>query len=529
MGWDDLWQPILNDILGALGWVGLLLGGGYSDDSGEEISNPLTGEYTATRDPATGTIDFTGTAPSDWTSINVTAADLPTLSVYYQDPVITLSDTFPNAGDGVDANPNRDDENPFSATGPQALASNGSVTPNSSSDSDPSVVRLTPPPEVVYFSTDFSPTPRAAPAATAPQPAPSTVSTVTPAVASDYDPAADRGDLPSIFVPPSYPPIDTWPTPGLSAPSTTSLPSTAPSFGNTTSGYSIAPPPAVSPLGAYDALPKGVLWTQFMGAARDAADPNNPWWARSILFGAGSLAAPIAGVEELFRRGVNAVSDFGIRGGEYAGRASLFLDRGEYAEAIEEGLFGFASEATAFVSAASILQPYTSVAPRTPLEVDLPADFLSEEMPTFNPDHPSALGPLDPVTDAVTVQKAVPAQELHFIRASDSVGVPGKTTYVTLPFDTEGLNGIESVYDKLTLGYPGSTFSRSGASIELRLEVPNQSFSIPQGTTGGTGFTEGGAIEFSIQSQPVGTITGFRLHLPGYTGPWQSFNPFLPR
>jgi hypothetical protein len=80
------------------------------------------------------------------------------------------------------------------------------------------------------------------PAATAPPTPPVTSSTVTPPVASDWNPAADRGDLPGIFVPPSYPPIDTWPTAGQSAPPTTSLPSTAPSFDNTTGGFSIAPP-----------------------------------------------------------------------------------------------------------------------------------------------------------------------------------------------------------------------------------------------------------------------------------------------
>lgn len=56
-------------------------------------------------------------------------------------------------------------------------------------------------------------------------------------MASDYNPAADRADVPDVYVPTySYPPIDTWPTAGLNAPPITSSPST------------VTPPPnAVTP------------------------------------------------------------------------------------------------------------------------------------------------------------------------------------------------------------------------------------------------------------------------------------------
>lgn len=51
------------------------------------------------------------------------------------------------------------------------------------------------------------------------------LSTVIPAT-SDYNPAAERGDAPQVYVPPSPPPIENWPTTGLSAPPSTSSPPT---------------------------------------------------------------------------------------------------------------------------------------------------------------------------------------------------------------------------------------------------------------------------------------------------------------
>ena len=58
------------------------------------------------------------------------------------------------------------------------------------------------------------------------QPTPTVTSSTAGPVASDYNPAADRGDVPNVYVPPSYPPIDTWPTAGSSALPNTSSPST---------------------------------------------------------------------------------------------------------------------------------------------------------------------------------------------------------------------------------------------------------------------------------------------------------------
>ena len=102
------------------------------------------------------------------------------------------------------------------------LADNGAVVvaPTVTPNVDESgVVRLKPLPEV-YFPEELPQTPpRAAqpPLATAPSSPPVTPSTVTPAVASDYDPRIDRGDLPQIYSPPPVRTLGDLPTAGLSA------------------------------------------------------------------------------------------------------------------------------------------------------------------------------------------------------------------------------------------------------------------------------------------------------------------------
>jgi hypothetical protein len=400
LGWDLSLQPIWDEAMASLGWVGKLLGGGASDGLGDQLGqneNSFTGQ--------TGSIDpFTGGWNTDPFSLGMEPEFIPLGAgggTNASSGGGRFGDHFTNAADGV---PNADIadtgevDNPFAAPRndtSQLQASNGSGTTKilvypspqpsplssiSSSDAPPSAIRWDSEPVVIYVTPTSSPSPAS------PPPALSTVSTVTPPVASDYNSAIDRGDLPNIFVRPSYPPIDTWlnaPPDVPPGPSTVSpaMPPTASPTMPAASGFSIAPPPAVSPPGAYD-VPQGFLWSQFSGAAHDAADPNNPWWARGALFVLGSLASPISVAEEMFRSGINTVSNMGIGAGEHLGRASLWWSQGEYGKAFEDESFSVASESNAFDSAASILQPYTALAPRTPPSFELPADFLAEETPT---------------------------------------------------------------------------------------------------------------------------------------------------
>ena len=94
--------------------------------------------------------------------------------------------------------------------------------------------------------------------------------------------------------------------------------------------------------------------------AREMNDANNPAWARGLLYGLGSVAAPLALFEEGLRAAVNSVSENAIRAGENMGRASLWWEQGEYGEAAEDSFFAIAEGASAFVTAAQIGQPFAS-------------------------------------------------------------------------------------------------------------------------------------------------------------------------
>jgi hypothetical protein len=126
------------------------------------------------------------------------------------------------------------------------------------------------------------------------------------------------------------------------------------------SGYVIRPPPQVSAQGAYNFIPQGFVWSQFQSAAREVNDANNPAWARGLLYGLGSAAAPLALFEEGLRDALNAVSDMATRGGEQMGRASMWWEQGGYGEAVEDSLFAIVDESTAFVGALQIAQPVVS-------------------------------------------------------------------------------------------------------------------------------------------------------------------------
>jgi hypothetical protein len=176
--------------------------------------------------------------------------------------------------------------------------------------------------------------------------------------------APDPAPAPQIFSDPSY----TATTFGTAPITTPAPPANAiPAPPNTSiapGGYAIARPPPVSPQGTYNFLPPQFAWTQFEGAARDMSDPNNPLWARGLLYGLGVALSPLALFEEGLRDAINAVSDTGIRAGENMARASAWWQQGGYGDAAEDALFAIAEEATAFVGAVQILQPVASAVQR---------------------------------------------------------------------------------------------------------------------------------------------------------------------
>ncbi len=100
-------------------------------------------------------------------------------------------------------------------------------------------------------------------------------------------------------------------------------------------------------------VPEGFVYTQYQEALREADDPNNPWWARGILYGLATLASPLALVEEYVARPLTNVPFFvhntGVRLGERLARGYLLAgeeDRSleatvEFLEATKEFAIGF--------------------------------------------------------------------------------------------------------------------------------------------------------------------------------------------
>jgi RHS repeat-associated protein len=125
-------------------------------------------------------------------------------------------------------------------------------------------------------------------------------------------------------------------------------------------GHSISPPPPVSPPDMTLYVPKGYIATQYDEAIRGMEDSSNPLWARATFGVLATLAAPLAGAEELARGVLNtpyAVENAGIGIGEHIGRAYLWAQQGEYAEATVDSLQSIVDFSTGFNAAASVALP----------------------------------------------------------------------------------------------------------------------------------------------------------------------------
>jgi hypothetical protein len=111
---------------------------------------------------------------------------------------------------------------------------------------------------------------------------------------------------------------------------------------------------------------QGWLWTNYAQGYREANNPDNPIWARGVLWGLAVLAAPLAGVEEYIARPIAnvpfVVHNAGIKIGEYSGRAYLNAERGETGEAVIDVLHAVVSFSEGFVAAASVAEPFAGAA-----------------------------------------------------------------------------------------------------------------------------------------------------------------------
>jgi hypothetical protein len=268
---QDFAQEAVSIALAPLGWLGHFIwsgtgGDGFDGQFDEGNDDPFTG----------GPIANPFTTQSDDFSISLFN------NGFTESNVSSSLDSFtPSAGFATDENPSSPEEsaNPFDPPRPedrsQWQASNGSGSTQGwssymeypstdlSNNESGSVVRLTPLPEVIFVP------PTLTPSAASPGAPTVTPPTITPPEASDYSPEADRVDLPDVYVPTySYPPIDTWPTAGISASPTTSLMLTPASAANT--GVPMTPYPQDTP---QTPQPRQDFWTRWLG------DPTQTEWA----------------------------------------------------------------------------------------------------------------------------------------------------------------------------------------------------------------------------------------------------------
>ena len=83
----------------------------------------------------------------------------------------------------------------------------------------------------------------------------------------------------------------------------------------------------------------GVLEAHWAAAARDVMNPNNPEWARWLIGGLMLLASPVVGAEQAYRGILNipyVLENAPQQFVEHIGRAYLWTQQGEYAEAAAE-------------------------------------------------------------------------------------------------------------------------------------------------------------------------------------------------
>jgi hypothetical protein len=121
------------------------------------------------------------------------------------------------------------------------------------------------------------------------------------------------------------------------------------------------PPPPVSPTDYTLYVPEGFAYTQYQTANREWQNPDNPMWARTVFFGLGVLAGPLALAEEHIARPVANVPfvmyNAGVGIGEHTGRAMLWAEQGEYAEATLEGLYAVRDTSTGVLAGLSVAVP----------------------------------------------------------------------------------------------------------------------------------------------------------------------------
>jgi hypothetical protein len=128
------------------------------------------------------------------------------------------------------------------------------------------------------------------------------------------------------------------------------------------------------------------MWYYYSQALRDAFDPETPAWARGVLAFLAVFAAPAAAAEEMSRSLINGVLKAGIGTGEHLGRAWMWAEQDEPAEAVADLLHSIVNFAEGFLQLAGLVDGLVSTGPKVspkpnPEAGSLPAGRLPNEAP----------------------------------------------------------------------------------------------------------------------------------------------------
>jgi RHS repeat-associated protein len=115
----------------------------------------------------------------------------------------------------------------------------------------------------------------------------------------------------------------------------------------------------------------GIVYQQYSEALREAGNPDNPWWARTILFGLATLTSPLALGEEYVGRPLANIPFNASMAGQFAARASLRPSSDTLGK-VEDYSMAVGLFATATASSLSVVAPLAGGAPASPSAAGTP-------------------------------------------------------------------------------------------------------------------------------------------------------------
>ena len=255
------------------------------------------------------------------------------------------------------------------------------------------------------------------------------------------------------------------------------------------SGRSISPPPPVSPTDYTLHVPQGIIYTQHMAADREWQNPANPTWARGVFLALGVLTAPLAFAEEYIARPIANVPfvmhNAGVGIGEHTGRAILWAEQGEYAEATLEGLYVISDTSQGILAGLSVALPVAGAVESRVASRGMAAARPRPATTTPAPSTASRTGYGAPRVNTGAGTTAAGEQvclvNCPYVSAASSSSVRLSSSEVAgMTGTTEGslsLQGVGQLWQGMGLGNaaPTASFANRGAALTYMNSLPRGS------------------------------------------------------